>query len=241
MKKLTILIDMDDTIENLVDVWIEFLNKKHGTNVHRDDVIKWDISEAFPSLSLGDIYAPLSSEELWETVTTLPGAVENMQRLISDGHKLVIVTASHQDTVPLKLNNVLFKYFPFITMDDVIIAKQKQLINGDILIDDAPHNLEGGSYKGILMSAPHNKSYNAQANGFIRANNWDEIYAAIYQIAQDLSDRIAQNSSDRIHARWEFRGGSGQCSNCHMWFNDVCDVGYVDEYCRHCGAKMDEV
>ena len=38
MKRLTILIDMDDTIVNLLDTWVEWLNRSFGTNVSPMDV-----------------------------------------------------------------------------------------------------------------------------------------------------------------------------------------------------------
>lgn len=104
---------------------------------------------------------------MWKRVTPLPGAVEYLKRLIDDGHKVVIVTASHQNTVAMKLNNVLFRYFPYLTTSDVIITSQKQLVCGDVMIDDAPHNLVGGNYYGILVTAPHNRAYDAESNGFV--------------------------------------------------------------------------
>lgn len=38
MKNLTVLVDMDDTIEGLLQAWVESLNKTHGTTVKKDDV-----------------------------------------------------------------------------------------------------------------------------------------------------------------------------------------------------------
>lgn len=35
MKKLTILIDMDDTLEDLLGAWVSYLNTQYGTNVHK--------------------------------------------------------------------------------------------------------------------------------------------------------------------------------------------------------------
>ena len=178
-KRLTILVDMDDTLENLLEEWVKFLNEEHNLRVDINNVTNWDMSKTFTMLSRQEIYAPLFNKSLWERVKPLPGAVQYVNRLIKDGHRVVIVTASHQDTVSIKLNDVLFKYFPFFTYKDVIITSQKQLINGDILIDDAPHNLEGGKYKGILMTAPHNKSYKAEEHGLVRVNDWEEIYKLI--------------------------------------------------------------
>lgn len=183
MKKLTVLIDMDDTIENLCEVWVNYLNERYGTDVLLNDVREWDITKAFPTLSRGEIFEPLCEECLWKRITPLPGAVENIQKLIDDGHKVVIVTTSHPDTISMKLNNVLFKYFPYFTCDDVIITSQKQLVKGDILIDDAPHNLENGDYLKLLFDAPHNQSYDETNEDMIRVHNWNEAYDAVNCIA----------------------------------------------------------
>ena len=48
-----------------------------------------------------------------------------------------------------------------------------------MLIDDGIHNLEGGEYIKILMTAPHNRSYDAEGNGMIRVNSWKEIEKVI--------------------------------------------------------------
>lgn len=66
----------------------------------------------------------------------------------------------------------------------MIITANKQMIRGDVLIDDGVHNLEGGSYKKILMTAPHNRNYDAEANGMIRVSNWTEIEKSIFDLAE---------------------------------------------------------
>lgn len=188
MKKLTILVDMDDTIENLCEVWIGYLNEQYGTNVQLDDIKEWDMTKAFPTIKPQMIYEPLCDEKLWKRVLPLPGAVETIRRIMEEGHKVVIVTAAHQDTVNMKLNNVLFNYFPYLSMNDVIITSQKQLIYGDLLIDDAPHNLEGGHYIKLLFDAPHNRSYSEAANDMTRVHNWDDIYKIVSKISRQIDE-----------------------------------------------------
>ena len=63
MKKLTILIDMDDTLEDLLGAWVSYLNTQYGTNVHKEDIRQWDISVAFPSLSKTQVYEPILLDE----------------------------------------------------------------------------------------------------------------------------------------------------------------------------------
>ena len=81
---------------------------------------------------------------------------------------------------------ILFGYFPFITWKDVIITSYKQLIKGDVLVDDGVQNLENGDYFKILMNAPHNLAYDAEANGMCRTSNWGEVYSLITEYANTL-------------------------------------------------------
>lgn len=42
------------------------------------------------------------------------------------------------------------------------------------------------------------------------------------------------------HGHWIYKRGCWtECSECHHDFNDVYDLENSDNYCRHCGAKMD--
>ena len=120
----------------------------------------------------------------WKTVEPIPGAAEALQRLMRDGHDVYIVTATTYRSVPEKMDDLLFRYFPFLSWDQVIITRNKQMIRGDVLIDDGIHNLEGGDYAKILMTAPHNRDYDAKANGMIRVENWDQIEAEIRKLEQ---------------------------------------------------------
>lgn len=186
MKKLTILVDFDQTLNNLNEAWVTYLNAKYNTAVNPNDITCWDMTVAFPTLTAREIFNPLFKEEFWKTVTPLPKSYENIRKLKNDGHNIYIVTTSNPVTVPIKLYEVLFKYFPFFTYNDVIITSHKQLIIGDVLVDDAPHNLEGDTtYAKILMSAPHNKSFDEKSIGAVRAEDWDEIYTLINNLAKE--------------------------------------------------------
>ena len=185
MNQLTILVDMDDTLENLCEAWVSFLNDKYGLSVATDDIKDWDITKAFPSLTKQQVFAPLEDVNMWERVKPLPKACETICKLREDGHKIFVVTASSPNSIPIKLNKVLFKYFPFFTYNDVIVTSHKQSIRGDILVDDAPHNLIGGSYKKILMNAPHNRYYDEESIGAVRASDWSVAYKLIKQYTKE--------------------------------------------------------
>lgn len=183
MKKLTILIDMDDTIENLLDEWLHTLNEKYGFYVLLNDIRDWDLRKAYPSLSDDEIFSPLKSDELWARVKPKWDAVKYVQKLVDDGHDVYITTSSNLNTIYSKTQSILVRYFPFICMDHVIVCTRKQMIRGDVMVDDGVHNLDGGEYHKILFTAPYNREYDAERNGMHRANTWEEVYAMITGIS----------------------------------------------------------
>ena len=184
--RITLLVDMDDTIENLLPAWAEWLNNKHGTSVKADDITDWDVQKFFPSLTKDEVYAPLYEDEFWKTVHPKEDAVIHLARLKELGFKLYICTNSNYQTIRCKLEYIIDRYFPFISWWNVITISDKQLLNADILVDDGVHNLIGGSYEKILMTASHNIAYNAEANGMTRVNNWDEAFVSIIKISDKI-------------------------------------------------------
>ena len=80
------------------------------------------------------------------------------------------------------MEKVIFKYFPFLSWENVIITSNKEMIKGDVLIDDGIHNLLNADYKKILMTAPYNRAFPAEENGMIRVSSWSEIYKVISEM-----------------------------------------------------------
>lgn len=166
---------MDDVLENLSVAWVNFLNLRYGTNVEAKDVVDWKVDKFFPSLTKEQVYSVLWEEDLWKTVKPLDGGPEAIQKLMRDGHEVYIVTNSHYRALAAKMDDVLFAYYPFLSWGQVIIATNKQMIRGDVLIDDGIHNLVGGDYIKILMDRPYNREYDAESMGMYRVSNWREI------------------------------------------------------------------
>lgn len=179
---MTILVDMDDVLEQLVNGWTSFLNHEYGTEVSPDAVTDWDVSLAFPTLSKEQVYSVTLRDELWDYVYPTPGADEVLRRLMAEGHEIFVVTATTYETLRAKMDRVLFRYFPYIDWHHVIITDCKAMVRGDVLIDDKPENLLGGSYRRILFTARHNKTFDAKSIGAVRADTWEEVYSAIQEL-----------------------------------------------------------
>ena len=183
--KLTILVDMDDVMEDLLPAWLEVLNEKYGKSVFIGDVTEWNFYHLYPDLTREQIRSVLDEYDLWRRVYPKTGAKEYVKRLMDDGHKVYVVTAAHPDTLSERYNTVIRKHFPFIKATQIITTYHKQMIRGDILIDDGPHNLAGGDYFKILMDAPHNRYFDEQQIDAVRVYNWSQVYNIIQHFSKD--------------------------------------------------------
>lgn len=183
-KKLTILIDMDDTIEQLLLAWVCYLNERYGTSVSYADIKTWNVADAFQGLTKEQVYEVLDEEDLWKRVLPMPGAQESLKRLYEKGHAIYIVTATTYLSVKAKMEHVLFRYFPFISWKNVIITSNKQMLKADVLIDDGVHNLLNADYEKILMTAPNNLDFDAEKHGMFRVSCWTEAEEIIDMLAK---------------------------------------------------------
>jgi len=200
MKPLTILVDVDDVLENLCEEWVRRLNEKYGTSVSYEDVTEWDIAKFYPSLAREQVFAPLHEPDIWFSLSPKEGAICYLKKLVEDGFDVYLCTSTYYKNVDWKYRGVVKRYFPFINWDHVIVTSRKQMIIADFLIDDAPHNLEGGVYIKILMTAPHNKNYDVNGKGIIRCDSWKEIYEVItnYKKLQDKKPHSAYDFETKI-------------------------------------------
>ena len=183
MRKLTILVDMDNTIENLTEVWVKYLNEKYGTEVDCNKLRVYSMTDSFPTLTSEEVYGVLSEQELWNRVCPIEFASECLKRLIDAGHEVYIVTATDYRIMQMKMDTVLFKYFPFLSWDNVIITSQKYLINGDVIVDDCVQYIEKFDGVKILVDMPYNHCYDDLEHGVFRCHDWKDIESIINCIA----------------------------------------------------------
>lgn len=183
-RPLTILFDADDVSENLLGSWINLLNERYGTSATPEDVKDWDITLAFPTLTKQQIYSALHEEDLWRGLEPMPGSQRILQKWHDKGHNLYMVTASDYRTCKVKVERIL-EMFPFLDWEHIIFATNKQMVCGDILIDDGVHNLIGGNYYKIMFNRPHNRRLDVEEYGIHRAETWDEVDALVEQYEKE--------------------------------------------------------
>ena len=132
---ITILIDIDDTIEDLLTAWCKWLNDLYGLNVKPDEVTDWDVARFFPTLTKEQVFEPLHTDHFWKTVEPKDEAVKYVKQLIDDGFNVYLCTTTDYRNVKPKYEYIILKHFPFISWRQVIVAGRKQMIKADFLME----------------------------------------------------------------------------------------------------------
>ncbi|MBR1531299.1 MAG: hypothetical protein IJ643_04475, partial [Eubacterium sp.] len=101
-RKLKILVDCDNVLEDLLIPWVAALNEKYDRKIRVEDIKQWDLCNCYPGLSRTQVFSPLHTPELWASLEPLPSSQFYLKKLIEDGHRVVIVTSAHPDTIPYK-------------------------------------------------------------------------------------------------------------------------------------------
>ena len=180
---MTILIDIDDTVWDLLTPWVTELNRLYKTNVNISDIKEWDLSKAFSMLSSDQIRYPLLQKYFWDLVHPYTDAIIYINKLVEDGHDIYFVTSTHYKNIEYKISK-LEGLFSFNFYDKFIVAKNKHMIMGDILIDDYINNLDKNRRYNILFGNVYNKDKDySEYNWIIRCTNWKEVYDFIEKIS----------------------------------------------------------
>ncbi len=175
-----ILVDMDGVLEDLVSAWTSALNSKYGLNVNPDEVAFYNLHRYYLGLSDEEYYGVLHEPEFWKTVKPIEGANEYLRKLKDDGYWPVLLTGTYYKTLRPKMDYCLFDKFDVFKWSDVIVTGLKNLVQGDVIIDDSPENLRSSPAKlKILFSRPYNERSNPKSYGAVRANSWEEAYRII--------------------------------------------------------------
>ena len=196
-KRPCVLLDLDDILNKFVPYLLETYNKMSGDNLTEEEVTDWEI----PKFVLPEWKDRIFSKEItWRDgfffdVPIQDGAVDFVNKLM-EWSDVYIVSACYFATVPDKANWIM-KHFPLFDIRRFIPCYDKKMIKGDVLLDDAPHNLVSGDYLKVMMNKPHNRHIETNTNPFSknyvhRVNDLVEAY--------DVIERLVRRKDD-VHVR----------------------------------------
>lgn len=175
---MTILIDIDDTITNFDYILLSHLNAIYNTHYSVSDITSWNwFRDTFPNPWL-----PLNNKSFWDEVFVFKSARAVIEEWVKEGHQVYLVTASHfTDTLGYKIQTTLDQFDPMLINErNVVVCQNKQLINGDVRIDDGLHNFSENSIN-LLYNQPWNQSCDL-GSIITRVSDWNEIRDKIAEL-----------------------------------------------------------
>ena len=186
MDKKRLLIDFDDVI--CEDVMIKKVNKFLGTNLTINDFTDYLIDSVIPEDKKDEFYATLADIHYYDDCCLVDGAKEVLEKL-NEKYDVFIVSSciiynylEVSSYVFASKYNFLLKNLPFLDPKKFVFTASKQLLKGDIIIDDYFSNLKGDIPQKFLFTAYHNKHFTEEQlkeRNVFRLNDWKDIEKAL--------------------------------------------------------------
>lgn len=173
--KQIILVDVDDTIAELVPEWLSHYNKIWHDNVSPKDIVDWDISKY---VKCGKVIYDLLTPDLYDSIKPVHHSHWGINYLRLMGYELIFTTSN------FPISNAGRKYQWLndngfnVDLKHYMEAGDKSLIQCHFMIDDNIENIQRTSGTGILYEREWNKKF----FNHMRMKNWQEIISFFEEI-----------------------------------------------------------
>lgn len=170
--KQKILVDMDGVLADVNKSLIEQEYTVKGVVKFEQDLNGVEERLAFPNLS-----AIVNSNHFFRHVPVMGGSQEGLLYLNKQYDVRIVSSATEFDNCLDDKHHWLKEHFPFIGWQQLVLCGTKQGIEGDMMLDDHPKNLNFFPGKRYIFTQPHN-IYIADPT-YIRVNEWAEVYKVL--------------------------------------------------------------
>lgn len=179
--KLTILCDIDEVVNDLVQKLVDKYNATFGENLLYESITEYEITK-FIKPEHRDAFWELCDKELITGLEMQPKAKEIIERLIRD-HNFYFVTSTFAKNISTK-HEWLASRIEGYSEENLVMCRNKSLISGDIIIDDCLDNIINSTTEHrIIMDRPWNRKPSVGT----RAYGWNDIDIYIKKLEEKLS------------------------------------------------------
>ncbi len=170
----SIIFDMDEVLCRFLDRLVRVHNLEHTERFENQlrvkDIVEWKLPD-----KLVQIY---HRPYFFRYLEPYFSVVKCLNELLEQDYEIVIATnAQHNGSIVDDKVAWIREHIPDFNLSNVIFTDRKELINCDILIDDAPHYLERFPGITIAMDKPYNEHVKTDLR--VYDNNGIELYHLI--------------------------------------------------------------
>lgn len=170
------LVDCDGPLADLPSIWYERHNRTCtvcSKPLTIDMVHDWYLHQFVECGK--DVYKYLDDPTIWRDVRPHRNAQRILRRMTSYVRPVVVTTVTSGLQARLYRIQWIRKHFPYINPLDIVITDKKSCVNGDILLDDAPHNLADHTAHRLVLDYPWNRNF----SDALRVFNWEDVEACV--------------------------------------------------------------
>lgn len=197
MRALTIGIDLDGTLVDLMPSWLDWYNAHlagDDETLALEDVTR----DLHLCCSAGrKVYDALDIPGWYRSLPEIPGGADAVKSLMDAGHEIYICTsAGRSPSAPGDKVAWMRRMMPFVPQERVIIASPKHLLRFNVFIDDSPakvvkYKMTWPKARTMGISQPWNSEvpYDFRAHDYRDpATAWQRMVHKISEYAEE-SDR----------------------------------------------------
>ena len=188
---MIILLDLDGVVVDSPQQVVNYINERLCLGLTMNDFTTYSMEDALPECYRWIVSEAFLNPKMWKNVSLINGAYEVIKKLYSEGYKIYFATSSLPANLDKKIKHLtrnLDFFPPNYVWQHTINIHHKQLLDADILVDDALHNLTGErNYFSICMDMPYNQT-NAIIPNFTRAKDWNEVYDKVHMVAKLIKE-----------------------------------------------------
>ena len=162
MRIKRIIMDLDEVVVDFIEPLIAEYNRRYSSDITIEDITQW----ALPA----DMCAIFRERNFFINLIPYPESIRALELLRARGHEVIIATSPSGD--PHIAEQKLTWCQDFLPGFPVVITERKDILKGDMMVDDCVEHLRNFDGIRVIMDRPWNR--NEAVRGY-RAWDWDEI------------------------------------------------------------------
>lgn len=182
-KSMDILVDVDGVVADYLTHFLKVASHVLQKDFAGTLVDEWDISKALKITKAEEdaVYHYVAQPGFARALLPIPGAVEAVKQLHAEGHTITFVTSPIRSSPTWDFDRRMWLYDHFgeNLIDDIVYARRKHRVIGDVLIDDRCKNIRSWARahpNGLaLLFAPRAKDPRPQSDNISTVADWGAV------------------------------------------------------------------
>lgn len=180
-RNFKVILDADDVLYDCNGEAVRRLNLESGTDYSKTDITRWGTVG-----SRLDERMKYFEEPKWiASLPVLPGAKEFVS-VLSKEAEILVVTNVAPKCAGARMDAII-RDFPEISPSNILIGGRKDLLRADMMLDDAPHNLERAA--GVRYPVLFRQPWNYGETGFYSVSHYQEFLTLVGMVQDGLGNR----------------------------------------------------